>query len=94
MLVLYQREFEQTNLRILHKTRFIPPGVVLLGPTVERNQQQQIEAAMKSAPPNIVGDAGYILDAKVPNYEQFIEIVEKVSPLEAQVRKKPAGLIR
>lgn len=91
---LYQREFEQTNLRILHKTRFIPPGVVLLGPTIERNQQQQIEVAMKSAPPNIVGDAGYILDAKVPNYEQFIEIVEKVSPLEAQVRKKPAVLTR
>ncbi len=89
----YRREFEQTNFRILHKTRFIPPGVVLLGPTVDRNQQEQIVAAMKQAPPTIVGDAEYIPDAKVPNYEQFIQIVEKVRPLEAQVREKPTVLL-
>jgi phosphonate transport system substrate-binding protein len=88
----YRREFEQT-FRILHKTRFIPPGVVLLGPTVDRNQQEQIVAAMKQAPPTIVGDAEYIPDAKVPNYEQFIQIVEKVRPLEAQVREKPTVLL-
>lgn len=88
----YRREFKQT-FRILHKTRFIPPGVVLLGPTVDRNQQEQIVAAMKQAPPTILGDAEYIPEAKVPNYEQFIQIVEKVRPLEAQVRKKPTVLL-
>ncbi len=88
----YRREFEQTNFRILHKTRFIPPGVVLLGPTVDRNQQEQIVAAMKKAPPTIVGDAGYVPDAKVPNYEKFIQIVEKVRPLEAGLREKPTVL--
>ena len=71
----YRREFKQGNFRILHKTRFAPPGVVLLSPTVERNQQQQIVAAMKEAPSRIAGDAGYIPNAKVPNYEQFFEYI-------------------
>ena len=88
----YRREFKQANFRILHRTRFAPPAVVLLSPTVERNQQQQIVAAMKEAPSRIAGDAGYIPNAKVPNYEQFILFVEKVRPIEARVRQKPAFL--
>ena len=88
----YRREFKQGNFRILHKTRFAPPGVVLLSPTLDNDQQQQIIAAMKEAPSSIAGDAGYIPNAKVPNYEQFILFVEKVRPLEARVRQKPALL--
>ena len=88
----YRREFKQGNFRILHKTRFAPPGVVLLNRTLDSDQQQQIITAMKEAPSRIAGDAGYIPNAKVPNYEQFILFVEKVRPLEARVRQKPAFL--
>ena len=48
---------------------------------------------MKAAPPNIIGDAGYIPTAKVPDYTQFIKFVEKVRPLEAKVKQKPAVLV-
>ncbi|MGH8000163.1 MAG: phosphate/phosphite/phosphonate ABC transporter substrate-binding protein [Brasilonema sp.] len=90
---LYQREFSTTKFRILHTSRSIPPAVVLLAPTVERNQQQQIQKAMNQAPGDIVADAGYIPAAAVPNYEQFIKIIDKVRPLEAQVKKTPAVLL-
>ncbi|ARV61530.1 phosphonate ABC transporter substrate-binding protein [Nostocales cyanobacterium HT-58-2] len=90
---LYQREFSTTKFRILHTSRWIPPAVVLLAPTVERNQQQQIQKAMNEAPGDIAADAGYIPAAKVPNYEQFIKLVQKVRPLEAQVKKTPAVLL-
>lgn len=66
--------------------------VVLLGPTVDRNQEEQIKAAMGEAPSSITGDAGYIPNAKLPNYEQFIQIVAKVRPIETRVREKPAVL--
>ena len=89
----YRYEFSQTKFRILHSSRFVPPGVVLLGPTVDRNQEQQIRAAMREAPSSIAGDTGYVPNARLPNYEQFIQIVEKVKPLEARVREKPAVLI-
>ncbi len=90
---LYQREFSTTKFRILHTSRSIPSAVVLLAPTVERNQQQQIQKAMNQAPGDIVADAGYIPTAPVPNYEQFIKIIDKVRPLEAQVKKTPAVLL-
>ncbi|NET38910.1 MAG: phosphate/phosphite/phosphonate ABC transporter substrate-binding protein [Cyanothece sp. SIO1E1] len=89
----YRHEFRETDFRILHTSRLIPPGVVLLGPTVERNQQQQIERAMQTAPANITSDAGYIPNGKLPNYEQFTQLVERVSPLETQIRQKPAVLL-
>jgi phosphonate transport system substrate-binding protein len=90
---LYQREFSTTKFRILHTSRWIPPAVVILAPSIERNQQQQIQKAMSQAPGDITADAGYVPLAKVPNYEQFIKLVEKVRPLEAQVKKTPAVLL-
>ncbi len=88
----YRHEFDQTKFRILNTSRFVPPGVVLLGPTVDRNQEQQIKAAMSEAPSSITEDAGYIPNAQLPNYEQLIQIVEKVRPLENRLRKKPVVL--
>lgn len=88
----YRYEFGQTRFRIVHTSRFVPIGAVLLGPTVDRNQEQQIRAAMREAPSSIAGDAGYIPNAKLPNYDQFIQIVEKVRSLETRVREKPAIL--
>lgn len=90
---LHQREFSTTKFRILHTSRSIPPAVVLLAPSVERNQQQQIQKAMSQAPGDIVADAGYVPAAKVPSYDQFIKLVDKVRPLEEQVKKTPAVLL-
>jgi phosphonate transport system substrate-binding protein len=89
---IYRRNFT-TKFRILHTSRWIPPGVVLLAPTIERNQQQQIQKAMNDAPADIAADAGYVPTAKIPNYQEFIKIVEKVRPLEARVKQTPATLL-
>ncbi|MEC4819236.1 MAG: PhnD/SsuA/transferrin family substrate-binding protein [Scytonema sp. PMC 1069.18] len=89
----YQREFSTTKFRILHTSRWIPPAVVLLAPTVERNRQQQIQRAMNEAPGYIIADAGYVPAAKIPSYEEFIKLVEKVRPLEAHVKQTPAVLL-
>lgn len=88
----YQHEFDQTKFRILNTSRSVPAGVVLLAPTVDRNQEQQIKAAMSEAPSSITDDAGYIPNAQLPHYEQLIQIVEKVRPLENRLRKKPVVL--
>ncbi|MBW4611657.1 MAG: phosphate/phosphite/phosphonate ABC transporter substrate-binding protein [Hassallia sp. WJT32-NPBG1] len=89
---LYRREFPRIKFRILHTSRWIPSGVVLLGSTVERNLQQQIQEAMSEAPPDITADAGYVPTAKIPNYQQFIKLVEKVTPLQERVKQTPAVL--
>lgn len=89
----YQRDY-QTKFRVIHNTRFIPPGVVVLSPNLDSKQQQQIIEAMRQATPNIARDAGYIPNATPPNYQQFIELVDKVKPLENKIRQKPAVLIK
>ncbi|MEM9447361.1 MAG: PhnD/SsuA/transferrin family substrate-binding protein [Cyanobacteria bacterium P01_E01_bin.6] len=88
----FRNEFTGTSFRVLHTSRPIPQGVVLIGPTVERNQQRQIEEAMKAAPSNIIADAGYLPTATLPDYRQFIQLIEKVRPLERQVQQSPAVL--
>ncbi|MBR8835960.1 MAG: PhnD/SsuA/transferrin family substrate-binding protein [Stigonema ocellatum SAG 48.90 = DSM 106950] len=89
----YQREFGSTKFKILHTSRWIPSGVVLLGPTIDRNRQKQIEKAMSEAPGDIAADAGYVPTAKTPNYDQVIKLVEKVKPLEAQLKQTPVVLL-
>jgi phosphonate transport system substrate-binding protein len=88
----YRNDFSPNGFRALHTSRPIPQGVVLIGPTVERNQQRVIEEAMRAAPSNIISDAGYIPTAPVPDYSQFIQLIEKVRPLEDQVTRSPAVL--
>lgn len=95
---LSEEEFQQyrnqftSQFRVLHESRTVPSSVVLLAPGVDRNRQYQIETAMRNAPSSIIGDAGYIPEADLPNYDQFIKLVAKVRPLEARVRQKPAVL--
>ena len=81
-----------TNFRILQKSRSIPSGLVILSPTIERNQQENISNSMRNAPASIVSDAGYVVDAQIPEYEEFTKLVEKVKPLEKRVRQTPAVL--
>ncbi|NJR18544.1 MAG: phosphate/phosphite/phosphonate ABC transporter substrate-binding protein [Calothrix sp. CSU_2_0] len=90
---IYKRDFPGTKFRILHTSRWIPAGVVLIGPKIDRNQQQQIEKVMQEAPPDISADAGYLVNAKVPNYDQFIQLIEKVRPLEDKVKQVPVVLV-
>jgi len=88
----YRQEFAETDFQVLHESRAVPPGAVVLSPTVERNQQRLIETVMKAAPANIAADAGYIPNAPVSSFAALIQLVEKVRPLEAKVRSQPAVL--
>jgi phosphonate transport system substrate-binding protein len=89
----YRSGFGDGKFRILHTSELgIPRGSVLVSPAVDRNLQQQITAAMKSAPPNLIQEANYIANAPVPNYEFMIKVVERVRPIATRVRQKPAPL--
>ena len=86
----YRKTLEEGTFRILHTSRPVPPGAVLISPAVDRNQQQYIELAMQNAPPTLTSDAGYVPNAAPPDLTQLIALVEKVRPLEARVKEQPA----
>lgn len=88
----YRNEFPADTFRVLHESRAINNGAVLLSPAIERNQQRLIEEAMKAAPASVASDAGYIANAAAPNFDSLIQLVDKVRPLEAKVREQPAVL--
>lgn len=87
----YKSEFGADTFEVLHRSRAIPPGVVLMG-VIERNQAEFITRVMKEAPADIASDAQYIPGANLPSYDHFIQIVEKVRPLEDRVQQQPATL--
>jgi phosphonate transport system substrate-binding protein len=89
----FSNELGQQKFRILlNSTRSVPPGMVLLSPTVERAEQEQIIAAMKSASPTIIAEAGYITNVALPDYASLIEVVERVRPIVTRIKQKPAPL--
>jgi phosphonate transport system substrate-binding protein len=90
----FRRDETTTKFRILHTSRWIPAGVVLAAPNIDRNLLSVIQKAMHEAPPDIVADAGYVPAAKIPNYEQFIKLVEKVRPFEEKVNLTPVVLVQ
>lgn len=88
----HRNSFDSADFRVLHESRVINNGAVLISPTVERNLQRLIEEAMQTAPSNVASDAGYISNASAPTFDQLIQLVEKVRPLEERVREQPAVL--
>lgn len=87
----YENEVE-AELQMIHESRAIPPGAVLLGPTVDRNQEEIIRQALSQATSDIASDAGYIPTSDAPDYAHLIEFIQKVEPIEANIRETPAVL--
>jgi len=88
----FRRQGSIEGLRILHTSRPIPPGSLLLGPVVERNLQEVITQTLNQIPPNIAESVGYIPNADPPDYQYLIELVSRVRPLEDRIRETPVRL--
>ncbi|MBD2104017.1 PhnD/SsuA/transferrin family substrate-binding protein [Leptolyngbya sp. FACHB-261] len=89
----YRSQFSQNKFRVLHTDPHrVPAGAVLIGPTVERNRQEQIRKVMSEVPSVLSQEAGYVPNGDVPDYQYMISVVQQVAPITANVRKKPANL--
>ncbi len=88
----YRSEFLPVELRILHASKTIPSGAVLISPNVERNQQNSLQRVMNQAVPEMAQQAGYIPNAQPPNYKDLVTFISKVKPIEAHIHEQPAPL--
>ncbi|MEB3233159.1 MAG: PhnD/SsuA/transferrin family substrate-binding protein [Leptolyngbyaceae bacterium] len=84
----------QTPLTILHRSRPIPNGVVLLGPTIDRNQEELIRKVFQQATSDLTNDVGYLPNGTLPDYSHLLELIEKVQPLETRLQDTPAILTK
>jgi phosphonate transport system substrate-binding protein len=88
----YRVEFNPSQFRILTTSLRVPSGSVLISPGIEPRQRQVIQEIMNAALPEMVQQAGYIPEAKPPEYKTLITFIEKVKPIEARINQKPAPL--
>lgn len=89
----YRSDFSPTKFRVLHRdVRPVPAGSILVGPTIERNAQQQILKALENVPAPVAAAAGYVSNASPPDYSYLIKVVKRVRPIAQRIREKPAPL--
>lgn len=92
-------QFRQTEFRVIYTDpHYVPPGVVLIGPSIERNRQEQIRQVMSEAPSALAQEVGYIPNGPLPDYKYMISVVERVNSIfdngAASTRLKPALLFK
>lgn len=95
----YSPQLSQTEFRVLYTDpHYVPPGVVLIGPTIERNRQEQIRKVISEAPSVLAQSAGYVPNGPLPDYQYMISVVERVNSIfdggSAPIRLKPARLFK
>jgi phosphonate transport system substrate-binding protein len=89
----YKSKLQDTQLRVLYTDpHYVPPGVVLIGSTVERNRQEYIRKIMSEFPSKLAQEVGYIPNAPVPDYKYMISVVERVQLLADNLQSKPVQL--
>jgi len=90
---LYIPQLSQTKFRVLYiDPHNVPPGVVLIGPTVERNRQEQIHKIMSTAPSSLIQETGYVPNEQLPDYQYMIAVVKRVRSIATHLHEKPARL--
>ncbi|AFY36197.1 phosphate/phosphite/phosphonate ABC transporter substrate-binding protein [Calothrix sp. PCC 7507] len=91
---LYSSQLQPTEFRILYTDPHrVPPGGVLIGPTLERNRQEYIRKIMSEFPSALTQEVGYVPNGKVPDYQYMISIVERVRLIAPNLYNKPVRLI-
>lgn len=92
-LNFHSKQFSPTEFRILYTDpHYVPPGVVLIGSSVERNTQEFIRKFMSEFPSAFAREIGYIPNGEVPDYRYMITVTERVRTIVSNLQSKPARL--
>ncbi|MCP6762132.1 MAG: phosphate/phosphite/phosphonate ABC transporter substrate-binding protein [Fischerella sp. CENA71] len=92
-LDLYNSQLKQNELRILFKDpHSIPSGMLLVGPNVERKDQEYIRRVLNDYPSILAQEVKYVPNGKIPDYEYMITVVDRVMAIASQLQNKPARL--
>ncbi|MCC5608651.1 phosphate/phosphite/phosphonate ABC transporter substrate-binding protein [Nostoc sp. CHAB 5834] len=92
-LSLYGSQLGSTQFRILFKDpHYVPLGVVLIGPNVERNRQEFIRKVMNDAPSSLAQEVGYVPNGQVPDYKYMISVVDRVTSITSGLQSKPVRI--
>jgi len=73
-------QISSTDFRILFTDRHVvPPGVVLLSPSIDLNLQETLRRLMADTPSQLADEVGFVPTGALPDYRYMISIVERVN---------------
>jgi phosphonate transport system substrate-binding protein len=92
-LNLYSSQLSPTEFRVLFTDpHYVPLGVVLIGPNIERTQQDYIRKVMSEFPSQLASEVGYVPNGQIPDYKYMIAVVERVRLITSRLQNKPVHL--
>jgi phosphonate transport system substrate-binding protein len=90
---LYRTTVSGGKFRVLFQdNHYVPSGAILLSNNLPQIQQQALSEVLNTAPPMIPASAGYIANGDVPNYQEMIDIIKKVTSITDKIQQEPAVL--
>ncbi len=90
---LYSPQLNQTQFRILYTDpHYVPPGAVLIGPSVDSKRQDYIRKLLSDFPSILASEVGYAPNGQLPDYQYMIAVVEQVKAIAAHIHEKPTHL--
>ncbi len=99
----YKNQVPPAEFRILFTdTHTVPPGLVLISPSVEQVTQESIQKTLNDLPSVVAQEAGLVPNGKIPDYTYMISVVERIRaifPADTQegaalLTQKPVHLFR
>lgn len=87
-------QIPNTTFRILYTDNHrVPPGVVLLSPTVNLNLQEALRRLMAESPSQIADEVGFVPTGNLPDYKYMISVVERVNSIFPAESTKDGSLL-
>ncbi|MDJ0729921.1 MAG: PhnD/SsuA/transferrin family substrate-binding protein [Crocosphaera sp.] len=89
----YRTTVSGSGFRVLYQdNNSVPNGSILVSSSLPQIEQEALYEVLTTAPPMIPASVGYIANAEVPNYQELIGVIEKVTPITDNIQQQPAVL--
>jgi phosphonate transport system substrate-binding protein len=91
----YKSQAKSFNLRILATDPHpVPLGAVLISPTMGEEQQISLKRVLSQTPSVLAEEMGFVTNAKVPDYQFMISVVQRVRSIFPADRKEGLKMLR
>jgi phosphonate transport system substrate-binding protein len=90
----YKPQINGAEFRILFTDNHaVPPGVVLISPTIEGNLQHSLRKIIEETPSLVAQEVGFIPTGNVPDYKYMISVVKRVQSIFPADRAESVSLL-
>ncbi len=91
---LYKVQLSPAEFRILYNDPHkVPPGVVLVSPSVDRTLQESVRKVLSETPSVIAAQAGFVPTGAIPDYQYMISVVDRVRSIFPADRDEGTALL-